>query len=161
MLCVRAGVAKMVFTKCVSNRDANVKVSGPNYITVKQVVYDFEFIEDFSEPRQMKTESIQLMPRASGTTTGHPYGLIQNDDDDQDECKPPLVPPSEYSPLYHPLTLMVPCMYMYESKFYLTTVSYFSKLSGSCMVVLFCMFCVFFLCSVSFLSLCSCSALCT
>ena len=101
----------MVFTKCVMNKDTNVKVAGPNYIAVKQVIYNFEFIEDYSEPKQMKTESIQPMPM---TTTAHPYGLIQNDDDDyQDECKPPLVPPSEYSPLYHPLTLMVSTLYKY------------------------------------------------
>ena len=111
---VHAGVAKMVFTKCVRNRYASVQGTGLNDITVKQVIYDFEFIEDYSETKKMKTESFQLMP------TAHPYGLIQNNDDDyQDVCKPPLVPPSEYSPLYHPLTLMVytlytyACMYMY------------------------------------------------
>ena len=86
---------------------------------MNQVVYDFEFIEDYSvpaQPTQSTGQDLQL-----NTADDAQWLLIDNEDEDgvsstakQDDVpKQPLWDPREYYAPQHPLALMVVYNYMY------------------------------------------------
>ena len=71
-----------------------------------EVVYDFEFIEDYAEPERGSE------PHIGGSVPGDSQPLIAATEsgDDQRESeseRKSLLKPGDYSPLNHPLTLMV------------------------------------------------------
>ena len=80
---------------------------------MNQVVYDFEFVEDYSvsaQPTQSTGQDLQL-----NTMDDALWFLIGNEDEDDvnsttkevDVPNQPLWDPEEYSALQHPLELMV------------------------------------------------------
>ena len=90
---------------------------------VKQVVYDFEFIEDFAVPEQTTTSTGQALPlttvsasqRRRNSADDALWFLIDDEDEDdlsrtaneEDVPSQPLWDPQDYSALQHPLALMV------------------------------------------------------
>ena len=72
--------------------------------SVKEVVYDFEFIEDYAGPEETSPH-IRMIPWGQMSQDS----LVHDDSDDDASSatgKWPLKP-SQYSPIDHPLSLMV------------------------------------------------------
>ena len=105
LLILCSGVSKMVLTKCVE----------PPTRHSQEVVYDFEFIEDYVQPpaeprlelesggRATMPESFQFArlstPSSGGTASGSSQGHRPRGRN--------LIKPSDYNGLEHPLMLMV------------------------------------------------------
>ena len=106
----------MVLTKCVE----------PPTRHSQEVVYDFEFIEDYVRPQpeeqhqqlcEPEAQSFQFSrlstPPSSGTASGGSQSSLQRHHQKrrgrQDGGRRNLIDPSDYTGLEHPLTLMV-CM---------------------------------------------------
>ena len=85
-------VAKLVFTKCISK-------------DIQQVVYDYEFIEDYTEPLETETERTHHTSGSNQLLL--PTSERSRETMEDNDCKRPLLKSTEYSPLNHPLTLMV------------------------------------------------------
>ena len=128
---VYTDVAKLALTKCVSKVDAKRRNEHGLIETglVKEVVYDFEFIEDYAEPEQTTTSTGQALQltTVSGSQQRRNsaddalWFLIDNEDEDdpssstketEDVPRQPLWDPQEYSALQHPLALMVIHVYI-------------------------------------------------
>ena len=83
---------------------------------MNRVVYDFEFIEDYSVPAQPKQSTGQDLQL--NTVDDALWFLIDDEDEDdvsstakeEDVPNQPLWDPEEYSTLQHPLALMVHIM---------------------------------------------------
>lgn len=108
----------MVLTKCISKDGEGG--NGP----VKQVLYDYEFIEDYCNPNETTipaASATQGIPLSAVSSQSEPpanddelWWLIEDEVEDDFDGKmesepsdPPCWGPQEYSPQYHPLTLMV------------------------------------------------------
>ena len=120
-------MAKLVLTKCVEPPTNNNCVEPPthnncveqppnnNHVEqptnsdcveshthddpLDEVVYNFDFIEDYFDPPNEERQTgsgagIELSPRSAAPV-------------ERDEEKKPLMPPDDYAPLDHPLSLMV------------------------------------------------------
>ena len=121
------GVAKIVLTKCLSKRKTKASHGQDESGPVKQVVYDYEFIEDYYEPKKTRpsassalTPGIPLSPvtsQTSSTATMNEklWWLVEDECEESDcdgtqeeeHCDPPCWGPKKYFSLYHPLSVMV------------------------------------------------------
>ena len=125
ILHVQLGAAKLVLTKCVF--EAKSKTTTDEAIEnsfVKQVVYDFEFIEDYSVPDQTTKSTGQdhqlisvLTSQQCRNSTNDALEFLIDDKEDEDDLhtkedvpSQPLWNSQSYYPLYHTLALMV-CVY--------------------------------------------------
>ena len=101
--------------------------------SVKHVVYDFEFIEDYSVPAQLTPSTGQNIPLTTVSASQQRrnsaddamWFLIDDEDEDdvsstakeEDVPNEPLWDPEEYSALQHPLALMVYTVYNVHGKY--------------------------------------------
>ena len=122
---IHLDVAKLALTKCVSKGKAH---TGRKNEHENGLVYDFEFIEDYSVPAQMIPSTGQDLQL--NTADDAQWLLIDNEDEDDvsstakqdDVLKRPLWDPRDYYAPQHPLALMVVYNYMYM---YITAYCFF------------------------------------
>ena len=96
-------VAKLVFTKCISKESEDHS---------QQIVYDYEFIEDYTESLETEVDDNGVHLQDITSVGGSSDQLLLPTTSDRraeimEDCKKPLLKSTDYSPLNHPLTLMV------------------------------------------------------